>query len=236
MSGGMPVYRKQGDSDTWLMYYPNDKDWFVQPTSHKGKNGSWAYLKCDPPCLLENGTKRTWKVSDGSTFQLKADVDISIATPQELAAALIAAAAEALAASVRADGHKVNEHAIYFRFSLFIKAHTLNNELLICSNNFNYFFYLLFIFIRPDSSLELREYVHLVSTASSRPLKKCRAGCQSTASRAILTRGSCITQVTRIGMFNQHQPKARAVVMLISNATLPVFPRMAPSARGECLS
>ena len=116
MSGGMPVYRKQGDPDTWLMYNPNYKDWYVQSTSLKGTNSGWAYLTCDPPCLPENGTKRTWQVWDGSAFQLQADVDISIATPQKLAdaAALIAAAAEALAASVRADGHKVNEHAIYF--------------------------------------------------------------------------------------------------------------------------
>ena len=127
----MPVYRKQGDPDLWLMYHPNYKDWIVQPTSHNGTNGGWAFLKCDPPCLPENGTKRTWQVVDGNAHQLQADVDISIATPQELAdaAALIAAAAEALAASVRADGHKVNEHAICFRFSLLIKAHTLNNVL-----------------------------------------------------------------------------------------------------------
>ena len=115
MSGGMPVYRKQNNPDLWLMY-ANDKRWSVQPTSYKGTNSACAYLTCDPPCLPENGTKRTWKVWDGSAYQLQADVNISIATPQELAdaAALIAAAAEALAASVRADGHKVNEHAILF--------------------------------------------------------------------------------------------------------------------------
>ena len=123
MSGGMPVYRKQGDLDMWLVYYTNDKNWIVQSTSSKGTSSSYAYLTCDPPCLPENGTKRTWKVWDGSAYQLQADVDISIATPQEVvdAAALIAAAAEALAASVRADGHKVKEHAIYFRFSYSIK-------------------------------------------------------------------------------------------------------------------
>ena len=122
MSGGMPVYRKQGDPDTWLMYNPNDKDWYVQHTSRKGTNRGSAYLKCDPPCLPENGTKRTWKVWDGSTFQLQADVGISIVTPQKL-----------VAASVRADGHKVKEH-------------TMNNELLINGNNINYFLFLFFHF------------------------------------------------------------------------------------------
>ena len=119
MSGGMPVYRKQGDPDKWLMYNPNDKDWYVQPTSDKGTSDCWAYLTCNPPCLPEKGIKHTWQVligENGDVYQLQADVDISIATPQELAdaAALIAAAAEAFAASVRTDGHKVNEHAIYF--------------------------------------------------------------------------------------------------------------------------
>ena len=129
MSGGMPVYRKQGDSDTWLMYNPNDKDWNVQHTSHKGTSSGCAYLKCDPPCLPENGTKRTWKVWDGNAHQLQADVDISIATPQELAdaaaliadaAALIAAAAEALAASVTADGRKVNEQKYKYNSFLYL--------------------------------------------------------------------------------------------------------------------
>ena len=118
----MPVYRKQDDPDKWLMYHPPNNNWNVQPTSHKGTSSCYAYLKCNPPCLPENGTKRTWQVWDGNAHQLQADVDISIATPQEVAnaaaliadaAALIAAAAEALAASVRADGHKVNEHTTF---------------------------------------------------------------------------------------------------------------------------
>ena len=77
MSGGMPVYRKQGDSDKWLMYNPNAKDWFVQSTSSKGTSSGYAYLTCDPPCLPENGTKHTWKVHDGS-WSIQAGVDISI--------------------------------------------------------------------------------------------------------------------------------------------------------------
>ena len=44
--------------------------------------------------------------------------------------------------------------------------------------------------IRRGAFLGLQEFVHLMSTASTRPLKKCWAGCQSTASsRAILTSG-----------------------------------------------
>ena len=150
MSGDMPVYRKQGDPDVWLMYNPPSNQWCVRATEHKGTDINYTFIECIPPCLPERGPKGTWQVPDGSTckWDVQAAIDVSIATPQEVvdAAALIAAAAEALAASVRADGHKVNEHTIYFRFSLFIKAHTLNNELLIISNNINYFLSLFYSF------------------------------------------------------------------------------------------
>ena len=84
MSGGMPVYRKQGDPDCWLMYHPSLKMWTLVHTYKKGTH-----------TVIE--------------LSQDVDMDISIATPQELAdaSALIAAAAEALAVSVRADGHKV---------------------------------------------------------------------------------------------------------------------------------
>ena len=88
---------------------------------------------------------------------------------------------------------------------------------------------------RLGASLELQELMRLVSTASLSILKNCRAGCQSTASRAILTCGSCTSLQIRIGMSKLHQIKARLMVGLFSNATLPVFPRKAPSTRGKLL-
>ena len=112
MSGGMPVYRKQGDPDRWLMFHPSSKKRTLVRTGNKGTDVCRAFLICDPPCLPENGIKHTWQVligESGDDYHTQTDVDISIATPQEVAdaAALIAAATEALAASVRADGHKV---------------------------------------------------------------------------------------------------------------------------------
>ena len=108
VSGGMPVYRKMDDPDMWLMYNPTWKKWYVQPTSSKGSESGWANLTCDPPCLPERGPKGTWQVSDGG-FKLQVGVAISMMTPEEVAAALalFAAEAEALAASVIADGRKV---------------------------------------------------------------------------------------------------------------------------------
>ena len=37
-SGGMPVYRKQGDDDMWLMYHAPKKFWIVQQTVNKNSN------------------------------------------------------------------------------------------------------------------------------------------------------------------------------------------------------
>ena len=109
VSGGMPVYRKMDDPDMWLMYNPTRKEWWVQQTSSKVTGGGWAYLTCNPPCLPERGPKGMWQVYDGGKFQLQAGVAISMMTPEEVAAALalFAAEAEALAASVVADGRKV---------------------------------------------------------------------------------------------------------------------------------
>ena len=81
----MPVYRKLGDANIWLMYNPIYKNWYVQPTSSKGTNNCHAYFACDPPCLPEKGAKRTWQVADGSVFYVQIGVDVSIVTPQEVA-------------------------------------------------------------------------------------------------------------------------------------------------------
>ena len=109
MSGGLPVYRKMDNPDWWLMYYPPYKMWMVQTTANKGRDLRYAGLKCDPPCLPERGPKGTWEVRNGGKLQPQAGVDISIASPEEVSAALalIAAEAEALAVSVRDDGPKV---------------------------------------------------------------------------------------------------------------------------------
>ena len=106
---GLTVYRKRGDADTWLMYHPRRKFWAVQQTSDKGTNTCWAQLECGGPCLPENGPERTWRVWDNIynniSFQLQADVAISIATLQQVQTYDDEMAA--LAESIRVDGFKV---------------------------------------------------------------------------------------------------------------------------------
>ena len=107
---GLTIYRKRGDANKWLMYYPPTKSWHVQPTSSKGTNECWASLECDGPCLPENGPERTWRVdTDNIGFQLQANVAISIATLQQVQTYddEMAAAAAALVERIRVDGFKV---------------------------------------------------------------------------------------------------------------------------------
>ena len=166
-SGGMPIYRKLDDYDVVLLYSPPAKMWIIQAAKDRGSFLKWAYLRCDPPHLPEKGPKGAWQVDDGSAFCLQDAVAISFPTQAEVASAAL------LAASIRADGHKVKPH--YIR--TFIK---LPDPLLILLNSIS----------RQDASLEQK---YLSSMASLRPLKKCRAGCQSTANMAILTCGSFTT-------------------------------------------
>ena len=108
---GLTVYRKRGDADMWLMYYPRTKSWYVQPTFDKGTDTCWAFLDCDGPCLPENGPERTWRVDtdDTGSLQLQADLAVSIATLQQVQTYddEMAAAAAALAKRIRVDGFKV---------------------------------------------------------------------------------------------------------------------------------
>ena len=108
---GLTVYRKRGDADTWLMYHPPTKSWHVQKTSDKGTSMCYAALICDGPCLPENGPERTWRVDtdDTDSFQLQANVAISIATLQQVQTYddEMAAAAAVLAERIRVDGFKV---------------------------------------------------------------------------------------------------------------------------------
>ena len=119
---GLTVYRKQGDADTWLMYYPPRKSWHIQKTSRKGTSKRYAALRCGGPCLPENGPERTWRVGTvGNGFHLQANVAVSIATLQQVQTYddEMAAAAAALAERIRVDGYKVK---IFLLLTIVIKS------------------------------------------------------------------------------------------------------------------
>jgi hypothetical protein len=48
VSGGWPVYRKQGDPDKWLEYIVATGEWYVKPTADRGRAEGWMCLAADP--------------------------------------------------------------------------------------------------------------------------------------------------------------------------------------------
>ncbi len=51
--GGWPVYRKQGDPDKWLEYIVATNEWYVKPTTDRGRAEGWMCLSSDPPTRPE---------------------------------------------------------------------------------------------------------------------------------------------------------------------------------------
>ena len=61
LSGGWPLYRKRGDGDKWIHFWPETKQWIVTDTSSKGKDSDgWAVIKHEGS--LESCAGRPWSM------------------------------------------------------------------------------------------------------------------------------------------------------------------------------
>ena len=67
MLGRASVYRKLGETDTWIEYIESSGKWFVKPTSDRGKASGWARVIVSPPRPLEECPLSCWEVSLGGT-------------------------------------------------------------------------------------------------------------------------------------------------------------------------
>lgn len=65
--GGWPVYRKKDDPEKWLEYNVASQEWFVKPTTDRGKPEGWLCIASDPPTRPEL-TKGTCDVWDGERW------------------------------------------------------------------------------------------------------------------------------------------------------------------------
>jgi hypothetical protein len=65
--GGWPVYRKKDDPEKWLEYNVASGEWFVKPTTDRGKPEGWLCISSDPPTRPEL-TKGTCDVWDGERW------------------------------------------------------------------------------------------------------------------------------------------------------------------------
>jgi hypothetical protein len=79
VSGGWPVYRKQGDPDKWLEYIVATGEWYVKPTADRGRAEGWMCLAADPGCRPElcRGTCEVW---DGERWTIQSTVTVLTAS------------------------------------------------------------------------------------------------------------------------------------------------------------
>lgn len=74
--GGWPVYRKKDDMEKWLEYNVASGEWYVKPTTDKGKPEGWMCIASDPPTRPEQ-TKGTCDVWDGERWTSQTTVVIT---------------------------------------------------------------------------------------------------------------------------------------------------------------
>jgi hypothetical protein len=85
LSGGWPLYRKRGDGETWIHFWPETKQWIVTDTSSMGKDSDgWAVIKHEGS--LESCAGRPWSMhmNDFPTYVEQPDVTVHLgsqATP-----------------------------------------------------------------------------------------------------------------------------------------------------------
>jgi len=109
ISGGMPVYKKQG-GEQWLEYHVSTSCWMSKSTASKGqtKNLCHAYVDCAIGVMPDNAPIGAWNVfsRSSSAFACQASIAISPVSVTEVAAVQAACAAARAAAtySVRISG------------------------------------------------------------------------------------------------------------------------------------
>jgi len=75
--GGWPVYKKRDDNEKWLEYIVATNEWYVKPTSDKGKAEGWMCIASEPPSRpeLSKGTTDVW---DGERWTTQTTVEIIV--------------------------------------------------------------------------------------------------------------------------------------------------------------
>lgn len=75
INGGWPVYRKRGDPDKWLEFIVATSEWYVKPTTDRGRPEGWMCIPSDPPTRPELciGTCEVW---DGEKWVIQETVTV----------------------------------------------------------------------------------------------------------------------------------------------------------------
>jgi len=101
ISGGMPVYKKQGD-EQWLEYFVSTCRWMSRSTARKGQtnNSCHAYVDCAICVLPDEAPTGAWQVANGVSFGVQANIVVSPMSAEQVVAE--AAAVQAACAAARA--------------------------------------------------------------------------------------------------------------------------------------
>ena len=83
---GLPVYKKKGDSDTWLEYWGSK--WIVHTTEYRGTDTGFAYVSVDRPCLPHDDTIiGSWQLFMNGAYEAAPQLLVTLlsAVPQHVA-------------------------------------------------------------------------------------------------------------------------------------------------------
>ena len=83
LSGGWPLYRKRGDGDKWIHFWPATKQWIVTNTASKGKDAA-GFATIVHEGSLESCAGRPWRMSlkGSSSFVEQRGVILQLDTGQ----------------------------------------------------------------------------------------------------------------------------------------------------------
>jgi len=105
VSGGKPVYKKQG-AEMWLEYHVSRGEWMSRPTYCKGQasNACYAYVDCDVGVLPDKAPRGAWHVWVNRSLKAQASVVVTPISEEEVAAeaAALQAALQVACAATRA--------------------------------------------------------------------------------------------------------------------------------------
>ena len=91
VSGGMPVYKKQG-AEQWLEYHVSTSSWMSRSTARKGQSrlACHAYVDCAMGVLPDNAPTGAWHVFTSGAWEVQTSVVVSPMSSEEIAAEVAA--------------------------------------------------------------------------------------------------------------------------------------------------
>jgi len=99
ISGGMPVYKKQG-AEQWLEYHVSFRQWMSRSTARKGQTSDLchAYVACAVGMLPDKAPKGAWHVVVNGAWRAQSNIVITPLSAAEVSAEVAAEAAALQAA------------------------------------------------------------------------------------------------------------------------------------------